>query len=71
MITIIKDNSKIKCSQNTYETMYKRLGYTILEEPKKIEKKEEPKKEIEQPKEVITKKAKEGKTTKGKNKKGE
>ena len=41
MITIIKDNNRLRCSQNTYDTMYKRLGYEIL-----IEKKEEPKEEI-------------------------
>ena len=32
MITIVKDGNKMKCSQNTYDTMYKRLGYEILQE---------------------------------------
>ena len=40
MITIIKDNNRLRCSQNTYDTMYKRLGYEILNEIKetKVEK---------------------------------
>ena len=38
MITIIKDGEKIRCSQNTYDTMYKRLGYDIV-----VEKSEEKK----------------------------
>lgn len=34
MITIIKDGNKLRCSQNTYDIMYKRLGYEILNENK-------------------------------------
>ena len=29
MITIIKDGETIRCSENTYKTMFKRLGYEI------------------------------------------
>ena len=58
MITIVKDDQILRCSQNTYETMYKRLGYTKLEDKEpvaeiveKIEIKEEP---IEQePEEIV------------------
>ena len=52
MITIVKDGVKILCSKNTYESMYKRLGYEVLGEQKpkvefkKEEIKEEPKEEI-------------------------
>lgn len=71
MITIIKDGNKMQCSQNTYDTMYKRLGYEILA-PKKEKTKEQDKivekKEInEETKEVLKK----NKTTRMKNKKGE
>lgn len=31
---IQKDNTIIDCSKNTYETMYKRLGYKVIEEVK-------------------------------------
>lgn len=73
MITIVKDGNKMKCSQNTYDTMYKRLGYEILQETPKVEIKKEVHKE--EPKEIkkeeIIKKTKEQKNTKNKNKKGE
>ena len=68
MITIIKEGNKIVCSNGTYETMYKRLGYKILEENKKTEVKnlEDTKKE----KIVIPEITKE-KGTRGRTKKGE
>lgn len=71
MITIIKDGNKIKCSQNTYDTMYKRLGYEILvdKEPIVVETKvlEDTKKE-----EIIMPKTNtRGRGTRGRTKKGE
>lgn len=83
MITIIKDGNKIKCSQNTYDTMYRRMGYEIFEEKpivKKIEKTEEIKEvhkekveEIieEKPIKETIKKTRNVKNVKGRNKKGE
>lgn len=78
MITIIKEGQTLKCSKNTYDIMYKRMGYKILE-PKE-EKKEEPKEkskiieektiekeEIKEPKEIVRK----TKATRNKDKKGE
>lgn len=78
MITIVKDGKEILCSKNTYDIMYKRMGYKILE-PKE-EKKEEPKEkikiieektiekeEIKEPKEIVEK----TKATRNKDKKGE
>ena len=47
MIKIEKDGHSIVCSNSTYNTMYKRLGYTIVNEKqeeqlvKKIEAKQE------------------------------
>ena len=56
MIKIIKGDHVISVSKNTFETMYKRLGYKEvvakkIEEPKKEETK------IEEPKKEETKKA--------------
>lgn len=46
MITIVKDGVKILCSKNTYESMYKRLGYEVLNETKpKVQVKNETQKE--------------------------
>ena len=71
MITIIKEGNKIVCSNSTYETMYKRLGYEILEGNKKTEvKKTEGLEENKNEKIVIPEMTKE-KGTKGKTKKGE
>lgn len=72
MITIIKDGNKIRCSQNTYDIMYKRLGYEILnenKEPKVI--KTEVVKEVAEEKIVTPKPASKGKGVKTKPKKGE
>lgn len=33
---IQKDNTVIECSKNTYESMYKRLGYEVIEEIKEV-----------------------------------
>lgn len=66
MIKIQKDGHSIVCSNASYNTMYKRLGYTIVVEQKevqptkKVEKKEEktleiPVIEIKAEKEVKTK----------------
>lgn len=44
MIKIIKDNNIVTCSKNTFEIVYKRLGYEIVETEKKVI--EKPKKEI-------------------------
>ena len=46
MITIVKEGHTIKCSNNTYKSMYKRLGYEIVEnskveQPKIVEKTKE------------------------------
>lgn len=49
---IQKDNIIIECSKNTYECMYKRLGYEIVTE------KEEIKEEIKEEVTVETKKTK-------------
>ena len=40
MITIKRDDDVITCSTNTFEIMYKRLGYEIVDTSKKIDKKE-------------------------------
>lgn len=40
MITIVKGNNKIVCSQKTYEYQYKQLGYLPASEKKKEAKKE-------------------------------
>lgn len=47
MIKIEKDGHSIVCSNSTYNTMYKRLGYTIVNENQKVQpvKKVEPKQE--------------------------
>lgn len=77
MITIIKGNDKKRCSQNTYETMYKRLGYEIfVEKPTKItvvepEKAEKIVEKAIKKIETTNKKTKSVKTTKSKKKKGE
>ena len=74
MITIIKDGNKIRCSQNTYDTMYKRLGYEIFVEKIKVEQpKEEIKKTIEKiivPEEIIKEKSTKSRT-RSRTKKGE
>lgn len=72
MITIIKDGNKIRCSQNTYDIMYKRLGYEILDENKKpkVIKTEVVKETIEE-KTVTPKPINKGKSVKTKIKKGE
>lgn len=44
MIKIIKDNNIVTCSKNTFEIVYKRLGYKIVETKKEVVKK--PQKEI-------------------------
>lgn len=31
---IKKDNITMECSKSTYESMFKRLGYTVIEEKK-------------------------------------
>ena len=51
MITIIKDGEKIRCSQNTYDSMYKRLGYEIVAEDTKEKIKEKAHKLVEKTKE--------------------
>lgn len=87
MITIIKDGNKMKCSQNTYDTMYKRLGYEILQETPIEEIKEKAHKIVEETKDKdlvkplkdafkeepkeVVKKTKVQKNTKNKSKKGE
>lgn len=73
MITIIKDNDELKCSQNTYDTMYKRLGYTIKEQTKQKETKETKvtKETVSKEKVVTPKTTNKGRVTKTKNKKGE
>lgn len=87
MITIIKDGQELRCSKNTYDTMYKRMGYEILGQGEKIvetiEIKEEITKEPEVKKtEALKEKAKgknvmpkesikKVKTTRSRNKKGE
>lgn len=38
---IKKDNTIVECSKATYESMFKRLGYEIVGENKKVEKVEE------------------------------
>lgn len=58
---IQKDNTIIECSKNTFESMYKRLGYEIISEKKEEIKKNEQSKEDTQEvaKEIIeAKKAK-------------
>jgi hypothetical protein len=35
MIKIVKDNHFVVCSQNSFDTMYKRLGYTVVNENQK------------------------------------
>lgn len=37
MITIKKDGETVVCSKGTYESMFKRLGYEIVNESKKNE----------------------------------
>lgn len=37
MIKIEKDGHSIICSNSTYNTMYKRLGYTIVNENQKVQ----------------------------------
>lgn len=37
MIKIEKDGHSIVCSNSTYNTMYKRLGYTIVNENQKAQ----------------------------------
>lgn len=82
MIKIIKDKDILSCSIKTYESMYKRLGYEILEDKKeakvevKVEEIKEDKKEnkvqdiIKEDKKVINNNDKKGKN-RNKNKKGE
>ena len=71
MITIIKEGNKIVCSNDTYETMYKRLGYEILAENKKTEvKKTEGLEDTKNEKIVIPETTKE-KGIRGRAKKGE
>lgn len=38
MITIKKDENTVVCSKNTFETIYKRLGYEIVNPSKKTTK---------------------------------
>lgn len=49
MIKIEKDGHSIICSNSTYNTMYKRLGYTIVNENQKVQ----PIKKVEQKQEEI------------------
>lgn len=80
MIKIIKDKDILSCSIKTYESMYKRLGYEILEDKKEtkveVEEIKEDKKEnkvqdiIKEDKKVINNNDKKGRN-KNKNKKGE
>lgn len=49
MIKIEKDGHSIVCSNSTYNTMYKRLGYTIVNENQK----EQPVKKVEAKQEEI------------------
>ena len=49
MIKIEKDGHSIVCSNSTYNTMYKRLGYTIVNENQKAQ----PVKKVEQKQEEV------------------
>jgi len=49
MIKIEKDGHSMICSNSTYNTMYKRLGYTIVNENQKVQ----PVKKVEQKQEEI------------------
>lgn len=49
MIRIEKDGHSIVCSNSTYNTMYKRLGYTIVNENQKAQ----PVKKVEQKQEEV------------------
>lgn len=78
MITIIKEGQTLRCSKNTYDIMYKRMGYEILEQKK--ETKEPEKEKIKEQDKIVEKKeinegtkevVKKNKTTRIKNKKGE
>lgn len=71
MITIIKEGNKIVCSNGTYETMYKRLGYEILEENKKTEVKKVENLEDTKKEKVIVPETTKEKGTRGRTKKGE
>lgn len=71
MITIVKDGEKIKCSQNTYDSMYKRLGYEILVENKKTEAKKVKNLEDTRKEKVIVPETTKEKGTRGRTKKGE
>ena len=71
MITIIKDGEKIKCSQNTYDSMYKRLGYEILVENKKTEVKKVKNLEDTKKEKIIVPGTTKEKGTRGRAKKGE
>ena len=71
MITIIKEGNKIKCSNGTYETMYKRLGYKILNENKPQVKETEGLEDTSKEKIVMPKETSKVKSTRSKSKKGE
>lgn len=49
MIKIEKDGHSIVCSNSTYNTMYKRLGYAIVNENQKAQ----PVKKVEQKQEEV------------------
>ena len=63
MITIIKDGEKIRCSQNTYDSMYKRLGYKILNEIKETKVERQEKIPLEKVETIIPEKTEVKKTT--------
>lgn len=63
MITIVKDGEKIRCSQNTYDTMYKRLGYEILVENKKAKVEKQESSPLEEVELIMPKETEEKKTT--------